>query len=163
MHFIIRKILIITFFQVFISLSSIAQLDDFEWLGGAWEMKGKNSITIEHWKIITPHTIEGSSVTRRIEKDNVVFSESLRILNMGIADYYMAKVPENEFPVPFKITYKDTNSFTAENPFHDFPQRIEYYRTSPDSLIVKISKIGEPSSVRIFSYKKNTSYGKPNK
>lgn len=155
MIIIIKKIFFFTFVLFLLSSSTFAQLENFEWLVGKWKMEGKRNTTIEIWNNSTNSTFEGSSNTISKADDRTVFSESLRIIHMDSEIFYLAKVPENEFPIPFKIVENNNNSFTAENPSHDFPQRIVYSLTSADSLIVNISRIDDPASIRIFAYKRN--------
>ena len=147
------KILFIGF-TLLTTIKINAQLENFEWLIGQWEQKTKNSITVEAWNKRSNSTFEGTSNTQSLKSNSKTFSESLRILNMDSCKYYLAKVLENEFPIPFKISTESDTSFVAENRFHDFPQRIGYFKKSEDSLLVKISKIHDPNSVRTFHFKK---------
>ena len=56
------------------------------------------------------------------------FVEKVKIVVKGGEIYYVADVPENSKPVDFKITSIDDKSFVCENPAHDFPKKIAYYK-----------------------------------
>lgn len=74
------------------------KINDQEWRGRGWSMKGADTTFVEVLKIVT--------------KDNKLF--------------YVADVPENNKPVYFEITSITQDSFTCENPSHDFPKTIHY-------------------------------------
>jgi hypothetical protein len=48
--------------------------------------------------------------------------------------FYLPKVAENPYPVPFKLVSSENNRLVFENPGHDFPQRIIYTLHAADSL-----------------------------
>jgi len=119
-------------------LTAINDLSILHRLTGTWEYKSGKSITIEKWEKISPQTFEGISYVRKIGDLEPNFSESLRMLNMKGEVFYLAKVDHNEMPVPFKLISNNAGNFIFENMDHDFPQRITYTFTSPDSLSVNV-------------------------
>ena len=68
--------------------------------------------------------------------------------------YYIAKVPQNEFPIPFRLVENNGLMYIFENQNHDFPQRIIYHRVNEDSLEVKISDIHSTKEIYFYFIKK---------
>lgn len=58
---------------------------------------------------------------------DTTFVEVLRIVTKDNKLYYVADVPENNKAVYFEITSVTQDSFTCENPSHDFPKTIYYH------------------------------------
>ena len=46
--------------------------------------------------------------------------------------------PSGQSPADFRATRATAQALRFENPQHDFPQAIEYVRTTPDSLIANV-------------------------
>ena len=59
---------------------------------------------------------------------DTTFVEKLKIVIKAGDIYYVSDVPENAKPIDFKITSIDEKSFVCENPAHDFPKKIAYYK-----------------------------------
>jgi hypothetical protein len=59
---------------------------------------------------------------------DTTFVEKLKLVIKGGDIYYVSDVPENSKPVDFKVTSIDEKSFVCENPAHDFPKKIAYYK-----------------------------------
>ena len=146
------KIFIILILLIPINLS--AQLDSINWILGEWVMNYERAYLTESWEKISENSIEGSGITRDNESDSTLFSESLRILDMNGEIFYLAKVRQNRFPIPFKLTYQDSNKIIFENENHDFPQIINYIRLNNDSLKVIIGLLNDEKSNREFRFKK---------
>lgn len=115
---------------------SLSQLD---WLVGSWLRDNAKSTTIESWQRLSEHTFEGISVRIAKATQDTVFSESLLLAEMGSDIYYLAKVPENAFPIPFKLTSFTKDSVVFENASHDFPQKISYVHKAINEMTVTIS------------------------
>lgn len=73
-------------------------------------------------------------------KDTVHF-ESIQLVQKAEELTYIATVvgQNNEQPVAFKLTSDTDDTFTFENPAHDYPQKISYKKVSGTSLIASIS------------------------
>lgn len=127
----------------------INDLSIFDWLAGTWEYKGDKTITIEKWEKLSSQTFDGINYVRKINDQEPIFSESLRILNMKGEVFYLAKVDHNEMPIPFRLVNKSVDKFIFENMNHDFPQRITYSFYSPDSLNVNVRRI-EDNNIKEF-------------
>jgi hypothetical protein len=64
--------------------------------------------------------------------------ESLLLVEMAGELFYIPKVAENEYPVPFRRTSMKPGRVVFANPTHDFPQEIIYQRNGHDGLTVTI-------------------------
>ena len=119
--------------------NSAPTLAQFDWLVGTWQREAAKSVTVESWHKLSEHTFEGLSVRISKATQDTVFSESLLLAEMGGELFYVAKVPENAFPIPFKLTTFDENQAVFENAGHDFPQKITYLRHSATAMTVVVS------------------------
>ena len=68
--------------------------------------------------------------------------------------FYLAKVRENEYPIPYKLTSSNSSSFTFQYENHDFPQFIKYIYHTNDSLKVLIGSLELKNSYREFKFKR---------
>ncbi|MBL1213864.1 MAG: hypothetical protein HND52_10955 [Ignavibacteriae bacterium] len=102
------------------------ELSDLEWIIGKWQKRSSGTITNEIWEKLDDTYFEGYNerVSRRTKK--VLFTESLKLVKIGNAIYYIALVEENDDPISFKLTHLDSAKVIFENPEHDFPQLIQY-------------------------------------
>ena len=115
--------------------SSLSELEIFL---GHWEEKNNNQITKEIWQKASNSTFEGSGSTEEV-LGNLISSETLRLTEMSGEIFYIAKVRANDFPIAFKLTSCDQNSFEFDNPDHDFPKKIKYVFKGSDALTVEVS------------------------
>ncbi len=113
--------------------------DRIGWLIGVWQRETERSITEESWSRLSESTFEGESVTTSKANGETVFTESLLLVEMEDELFYIPKVAENTYPVPFKLIEIGEDRATFENVDHDFPQRIQYRLLGADSLMVTIS------------------------
>ena len=61
--------------------------------------------------------------------------------------------PSGQTPTDFRATHVSTERVRFEAPEHDFPQAIEYERTSLDSLTAKVyGEIGSSEPAFVLSY-----------
>ena len=63
--------------------------------------------------------------------------EQLRLAWHGDTLVYTA-LPSGQQETSFRATVVAETGFTAENPAHDFPQRISYRKRGADSLVARI-------------------------
>lgn len=99
-----------------------------EWLVGTWSRTQMNPGKSGHerWEKVSENELRGWGVS--FNGPDTSYVEKLRIYIENGNTYYVADVPENSQPVPFKITVVSEVGFVCENPSHDFPKRIEYKR-----------------------------------
>ncbi|PTR00847.1 hypothetical protein C8P68_10175 [Mucilaginibacter yixingensis] len=96
------------------------------WLAGTWQSTNNKpgEIDTETWQIASTTTMTGTGIT--LKGKDTVFVEHLQLVVNGNAIYYMARVGKSLKAVPFKLTQITADSFTCENPEHDFPKKITY-------------------------------------
>jgi len=115
-----------------------ALLEKMRWLLGVWHRESNRSVTEETWRKLSDRTYEGESVRISKASGDTVFTESLLLVEMQGELFYLPKVAENPYPVPFKLVAFEGNRVVFENPEHDFPQRIIYAFQDADSLTVTV-------------------------
>jgi hypothetical protein len=119
---------------------SLAQLD---WLAGEWLADGRESTWRESWVPAGPATWEGVGVETSKADPAKSTAEDLRLVEMGGAVFYVAKVGHNELPVAFRLVECDDGRLVFTNPAHDFPRRLDYLRQPDGHLRVRVSDGGE--------------------
>jgi hypothetical protein len=131
------------------SSAELGGLDELNWLVGTWERTdikpGKQGFEV--WEL------EDSNLTGRgisMKGADTTFVEILKIESIEGQLFYVAEVPQNPNPTPFKIVDLRANYFKCENPAHDFPEVITYERKG-DELQAIISGDGQSMS---FSFQK---------
>lgn len=111
------------------SLAAAAQHADMQWLIGTWTLQAKQGSIVESWTAEDDSTLVGRSVRIRSAGDSLVL-ETLRLEHRNGLWRYVSTVngQNNNEPVAFVIIFSKGNEFIAQNPTHDFPQRIAYRR-----------------------------------
>lgn len=111
-------------------LSSALQaqaVNDLSWLTGTWNRTNVKAGRAAHERWIkTAEGLQGWGVN--LNGADTTFVEKLRIVTKEDKLYYVADVPENKALTWFLITEVSANTFTCENPQHDFPKKIVYQR-----------------------------------
>lgn len=133
-----------TFFLALIlaAVGAAAQtsIHDFTWLAGKWKYAGRERYEV--WKLSADsQSLTGE--TYRIKDGDTTIVEKLTIEKRSDGFYYIADVPQNKKPVPFRITSADSNGFACENPAHDFPTHIKYTRPETKKIEAVISGGGK--------------------
>jgi hypothetical protein len=119
------------------------------WLIGQWENKTPEGYLTETWTKDNDSTFLGQSYFIVKEKDTVHF-ESIVLMQVNDDLIYqpIVKGQNEDQPVDFKLTSDAEDSFTFENPKHDYPQKITYKKSNDKSLTATISGLqqGKQSS-----------------
>ena len=129
---------------------SKAQLSELEWILGKWQKRSSGTITNETWEKLDDTYFEGYNERVSRNSKKVLFTESLKLVKIGNAIYYIAKVEENDSPISFKLTRLDSSTAVFENPEHDFPQVIQYELLKSGKLKATVGGI-ENKKERSFS------------
>jgi len=134
------------------ALSWPGDLDDLDWLVGTWKRESRRGEIYESWQRLSDHTFEGDSwvVSSSDGKEHPL--ESLLLAEMAGELFYIPKVPENDFPVPFRRTSAMPGRIVFENSTHDFPQTIIYQRSGDDELKVTIQGPGDGEEPRKIDF-----------
>ena len=116
--------------------SSAKGLEQLAWMAGSWAMDHGGTYVEEHWTPARGNTM--LAVARTTRGQRTVFYEFLRIEQAGgTITYYGA--PKGRYPAtPFKMTEASGDKVVFENPQHDFPQRITYWREGPDGMGARV-------------------------
>lgn len=128
------------------STALFGQHEEFGWLIGTWQ---EAKYSFEVWKD-DGNFLSASAYQIDHQSGGKVIGEEIKLIKKGNDFYYVPDVAGPQGPIEFKITAFDKNSFTAENPKHDFPQKIIYKRTG-ELLEATIS--GGSKSIN-YSFKK---------
>lgn len=137
---------------------TIPRLVDFSWLLGSWKHEAATSMTYETWRKLSDRTFEGESWRVSKATQQRVFGEALLLAEMASEIFYLPKVPENQYPVAFKLTASGAQEAVFENPKHDFPQKIHYKLNADGSLTAVVEGVanGQPRRLE-FHYTKTES------
>lgn len=117
---------------------SCSDLKPFQWLQGHWA-SDDDWVRHETWQSISEDTMEGKGWSQTPNGESRD-QESLRLMMMQDAVFYLAKVAHNRLPIAFKATRCQPDLAVFENPAHDFPQRLTY-RLHDRRLHVEISDL----------------------
>lgn len=98
------------------------------WLSGEWTRTNAKAgqSGYETWAKTSAQKLKGKGVT--LEGKKTVFLEQLEMIIKGSDIFYVVSVTGESKPVYFKLTALTDDSFTCENPTHDFPKKISYKR-----------------------------------
>jgi len=106
------------------------------WLAGSWSGESNGLAMEEHW--IAPSGGALLGMHRDVKNGRMVEFEFLRIDASGGAVTYWAS-PRSAPPTPFRLKELGPGQRVVfENPEHDFPQRILYWRTDDEALHARV-------------------------
>ncbi|MCB9315605.1 MAG: NHL repeat-containing protein [Lewinellaceae bacterium] len=113
--------------------------DGLQQLTGLWKNQGKASF--EKWEMAAPTAMLGEGYRQNADGEKQI-TEYLRIVRQpdGSIVYQATVLNQNDSAtIDFPMTFFTTNSWTFENPKHDFPQKIEYWFQDDQILRVTVS------------------------
>ena len=107
-----------------------ATLHDLAWIAGSWSGVTRGIDMEEHWTAPKGNSMIG--VHRDVGKGRTLSFEFLRIEQQGDEIVYLS-MPNGRSPAT-RFPLKETSAYRVvfENPTHDFPQRIIYWRDGND-------------------------------
>ena len=120
-----------------------------EWMIGAWEHADGTDWADEHWTPLRGDMMFGSARSGTGEKLN--FWEQMRIQKEADGGIVFWAMSGDQKPVRFVATAASENAIVFENPLHDYPQRIRYWREG-DALKAEIS-LSDGSKAVQFSFR----------
>lgn len=142
------KLVITSFLLTLASAASLAQepgktitsskIDDVKWLAGCWELNDlvKQLQISEQWMAPAGGVMIGMS--RTVRNGKMTGFEYMRIERDLLSLRFISKPSQNSVETTFRIFKWSANEVVFANPAHDFPQRIIYKLTKPDSLTARI-------------------------
>jgi hypothetical protein len=84
---------------------------------------------MENWEVINDSTLAGKSFFIKDNKDTIPQETIELTFRNGTWNYIPTAIGQNNNqPVAFRVIFQKGSEFIAENPAHDFPQRIAYRR-----------------------------------
>lgn len=105
-------------------------LDDLSWLAGSWSGETRGIQMEEHWTAPKGSSMVG--MHRDVGKGRTMLFEFLRIEQRGDQIVYLS-MPNGRSPAtPFPLKEVSGTRVVFENPAHDFPQRIIYWKDGAD-------------------------------
>jgi hypothetical protein len=124
-------------------------------LEGAWIMRTKQSVIIERWARLNDSCWQGQT-WRKVGQDSSL-QETIQLLRTADGIYFIPTVANQNSgqPVRFKLRVLKDAGFVAENPQHDFPQKIIYRFKDDRHLDARIEgKQDKTFSQLLFQYVK---------
>jgi hypothetical protein len=109
------------------------------WMSGTWRQETAAGITEETWSRADGTTMTG--MHRNIRPGKKTWFEFLRIEQRGQTLVYVAQ-PAGAPPTEFPATSVQPDRIVFENPNHDFPKRITYWKQEAE-LCARVEGDGE--------------------
>ncbi|HYB94830.1 MAG TPA: DUF6265 family protein [Vicinamibacterales bacterium] len=101
-------------------------LHDLAWLAGSWSGTTRGIEMEEHWTAPKGNSMIG--VHRDVGKGKTLLFEFLRIEQQGDQIVYLSMPGGRSPATPFPLKEASGTRVVFENPTHDFPQRIIYWK-----------------------------------
>ena len=119
-------------------------LADLAWLAGSWTGASQGIEMEEHWTAPKGNSMVG--LHRDVGKGRTLVFEFLRIEQRGDQIVYLS-MPNGRSPAtPFPLKEMSGTRVVFENPTHDFPQRIIYWKDGNDLRArIEGSQNGKPA------------------
>lgn len=118
------------------------------WITGAWFNETGGNWSDEYWTPPRAGIMIGAS--RSGTGDKLTFWEHMRIVRENDGKLAFWAIAGDQKPVRFAVARNTANEIVFENPDHDYPQRIRYWREGT-SLKAQISLI-DGSKASDFSF-----------
>lgn len=112
-----------------------ARVEALRWMAGCWVAASGGAHVQEVWMAPRGGTMLG--MQRDVREGRTIGYELLRLHVRAGGIVYSAH-PSGQAPADFAAVEVGLGSARFEKPDHDFPKRIDYRRTSPDSLIARV-------------------------
>jgi hypothetical protein len=116
------------------SENPVAELKQLAWISGAWVSEKDGTRTEEFWTPVRGGLMMGAA--RTIKGDRAVFFEHLRIEQHKDGLVYQG-MPLGRPATPFKMVQITDGRVVFENPKHDYPTRIVYWKDG-EGLAAKV-------------------------
>jgi hypothetical protein len=103
---------------------------DLAWMAGSWTGESRGVQMEEHWTAPKGNSMVG--IHRDVGKGRTILFEFLRIEQQGDQLVYLS-MPNGRSPAtPFPLKEISGTRVVFENPNHDFPQRVVYWKDGND-------------------------------
>jgi hypothetical protein len=106
------------------------EIGDLAWMAGSWTGESRGIEMEEHWTAPKGNSMVG--IHRDVAKGRTMLFEFLRIEQQGDQIVYLS-MPNGRSPAtPFRLKEISGTRVVFENPKHDFPQRVIYWKDGND-------------------------------
>jgi hypothetical protein len=121
------------------------KMSSFRWVIGTWESPRKAGIMRESWQVVDDSSFVGTSLMLKTNSGSQLL-EKMQLTFRNNAHYFTSEAGEKNDgkAISFRIGDYSDKHFEAINLQHDFPKRIMYRLSGPDSLFARID--GGPSA-----------------
>ena len=114
-----------------------ADVNQLAWMRGAWVTEHGGMRVEEHWT--PPRAGTMMAVGRTMRGERTVFYEFLRIEQTSDGGLTYHAAPKGRSPAtPFKAVEVTADRIVFENPQHDFPTRITYWKEGADGMGARV-------------------------
>ena len=124
-------------------LAATAQSQDpigaVAWMTGCWAAEGKETGTGEAWLVPAGGSMLG--VGRTIKAGKTVDFEFMQIRVGPDGKLVFIAQPSGKGETTFVASAVGPEDIVFENPSHDFPQRVSYRKTGPETMVARIEGI----------------------
>jgi hypothetical protein len=125
----------------------------FAWLAGTWSFEKGGRVVTEHW--LPPEGGTMLAVSRTISGDRTVEYEFLVLREDAAGAIVLEAHPSGQKATAFQLVRAGAREVVFENLQHDFPQRVIYALTGPETLLAAIEGERDGRTRRIeFPYKR---------
>jgi hypothetical protein len=139
----IRTLQIVGLITIGLCTPALAQTTDplapVAWISGCWTAEGKEHGSGEMWLAPAGGTMLG--VSRTVRDGKTIDFEFMQIRVNPEGKLVFVALPSNQSETIFVATILDKGEVTFENASHDFPQRITYRSTGPETLVARIEGV----------------------
>lgn len=117
------------------------KLQTFEWILGTWANYSEAHAVFESWTTGPDNQLLGKSYA--IDGKDTIQLETIKLKEENGTFYYLPTVSNqnNGKEITFTLLLATDTSFIFQNPEHDFPQQIAYYRIGADSMLAILEGI----------------------
>jgi hypothetical protein len=103
-------------------------ITSFKWLEGSWVGKYDSVPVFEQWKPAEKTIMFGRGGV--LNGKDTVFTEKVQLEEREDGIYYIAMLKDNPGATEFKFSGFKNDTAVFENPSHDFPQRVLYFKNN---------------------------------
>lgn len=123
---------------------------DLAWIEGNWVVETPRMRSEERWTDVGGNMMLG--VSRTMAGGKTVAFEFLRIEERADGIFYVAQ-PGGKAPTDFKLTKVEGQKAIFENPAHDFPKRVIYWRNADGSMTARVDGGSDTGKGQEFPFK----------
>lgn len=120
-------------------------VESLNWMVGHWSTEGTGAWTEEHWAPARGGVMLGTNLSGKGERAGGY--EFMRLASGADGKISFWGSPGGQPPVEFKLVRSGPSEAIFENPAHDYPQRVRYWRDG-ELLRAEVSDMGGAQAMR---------------